>query len=324
MKKLIKNKQRYIEFAANEPNLPIFFQPWWLDVVCEKAGWEVALTGENHVSGALPYTVRKKSFFHGLGMPTANLFQGPYLIYPANQKYTSRIAFEHKTLTALLKQLPKQAFFEQILDEKITNLLAFKWLNYQQTSTYSYQLTSIDKHDEIFKNFKSTVRRDIRLAEKSIQIFENEAIDDLFETIQLSYAKHGMSMPFSRNLLHDIYETIMHQNAGKLFTAKDKTGIVHASALVIWDNQRAYCIFRGGNPQFLNSGAMSLLLWRAIQDSSNVVDIFDFGGSSVKSIEKFVQAFGGQQIHRHHIFKVNSLLFYLAQMGKDFVQFLKN
>ena len=51
----------------------------------------------------------------------------------------------------------------------------------------------------------------------------------------------------------------------------------------------------GGDPEFRNSGATSLLMWNAIQFASTVSQIFDFEGSMIESVERFFRGFGAVQ-----------------------------
>ena len=59
---------------------------------------------------------------------------------------------------------------------------------------------------------------------------------------------------------------------------------------------------------------MPLLLWEAIQFSSDVTRKFNFEGSMIKSIEKFFRAFGGRQVPYLEITKTNSILIKLNQI----------
>jgi hypothetical protein len=53
----------YRSFAADTPDLPLFMQPWYLDVVCEGGHWDAVLIqkGERTIA-ALPFFL--KHFFN--------------------------------------------------------------------------------------------------------------------------------------------------------------------------------------------------------------------------------------------------------------------
>ena len=65
--------------------------------------------------------------------------------------------------------------------------------------------------------------------------------------------------------------------------------------LIIWDDQSAYYLVGGGNPELRNSGATSLCMWEAIKFASTVSKKFDFEGSMTESIERFFRGFGAVQ-----------------------------
>ena len=51
----------------------------------------------------------------------------------------------------------------------------------------------------------------------------------------------------------------------------------------------------GSDPDIRSSGANSLCLWEAIKFSKIVTKSFDFEGSMIEPIERFMRAFGSSQ-----------------------------
>ena len=56
----------------------------------------------------------------------------------------------------------------------------------------------------------------------------------------------------------------------------------------------AYYLMGGGDPALRNSGATALVLWSAIQFAASVAPAFDFEGSMLEPVERFVRAFGAR------------------------------
>jgi hypothetical protein len=51
----MSNKQRYIQFCTEHPDIPVFSQPWWLDAVCPDQ-WDVILIEKsNRIIASFPY-----------------------------------------------------------------------------------------------------------------------------------------------------------------------------------------------------------------------------------------------------------------------------
>lgn len=82
------NKERYKLFCEKEKNIPIFSQPWWLDVVCGEENWEVCIIGEGkNILATMPYYLLKDEY--GIKITKAKLTQnnGIYIKYPTIKKY---------------------------------------------------------------------------------------------------------------------------------------------------------------------------------------------------------------------------------------------
>jgi hypothetical protein len=52
----------------------------------------------------------------------------------------------------------------------------------------------------------------------------------------------------------------------------------------------------GSDPELRSSGALSLLIWEAIQLAAKEKLTFDFEGSSIRQIEQFFRGFGGRRV----------------------------
>ena len=87
------NKTYYNDFCKKN-ELPIFFQPWWLDATAGKNNWGVAIYEKsNEVFGVLPFFYKNKTILKFLGLPIFSQHLGPWLIYPKGQKNNTKLAF---------------------------------------------------------------------------------------------------------------------------------------------------------------------------------------------------------------------------------------
>ena len=65
-----------------------------------------------------------------------------------------------------------------------------------------------------------------------------------------------------------------------------------ASLFLVWDEKQAYYV--GGGINENSRGLMSYLVWDAIKFSKEKgLNVFDFEGSDVPSIEQYFRKFGG-------------------------------
>ena len=95
-------------------NLPIFFQPWWLDVVSQKGTWGacIAKSKNGEITGILPYYLTFFAGFKVIRMPPFTPYLGVWLNFPEGQwKKTKKYSFETQVISELIKQLPKVAWY---------------------------------------------------------------------------------------------------------------------------------------------------------------------------------------------------------------------
>ena len=60
----MSNKDKYIQYCLIEKKVPIFSQPWWLDIVTEGGDWNVCLVEKGgEIVASMPYIVTRKFVF---------------------------------------------------------------------------------------------------------------------------------------------------------------------------------------------------------------------------------------------------------------------
>lgn len=285
----------YRSFAADAPDLPLFMQPWYLDVVCEGGHWDAVLIqkGERTIA-ALPFFLKQKLGWKYITMPQLCKQLGPYLL----PEYRS-LKWEMRLYKDLIAQLPAGlAAFEQNFNYSVTNWLPFYWKGFKQTTLYSYILSLSDSEALIFKNIEKNYRQKIRSAEASLNIRHDLPLTELHRLMGLSFERQGLKPPIALSFLQKLYNALAEQDCCKLFFATNpNTHEVHSAALLVWDRCSAYYLISGDDPDLRASGAAVLLKWTAIQYAKKVVNvpIFDFEGSMLRGVEQGRRDFGAQQ-----------------------------
>ena len=135
------NKERYKLFCEKEKNIPIFSQPWWLDVVCGEKNWEVCIIGEGkNILATMPYYLLKDEY--GIKITKAKLTQnnGIYIKYPSNQKISSKLDFQEKIINEVCNYIESLDIYkyEQQYHYSFTNWLPFFWREYKEITRYTY------------------------------------------------------------------------------------------------------------------------------------------------------------------------------------------
>lgn len=305
---MFENKETYREFCQHEPHMPIFLKDWWLDAVCIEGPWDAAIFQEGgQIKGVMPYYRIKGRLGHiYLTMPHLTQFLGPWLCFPAQQKYTARLSFEKNTLAALIAQLPPFDFFGQNFHFSVTNFLPFYWQGFQQSSGYTYILDDLTQPDALLAGFRSNIRGEIRKAEKQLTITVDNDIEKFYHMVCKTYERQKLTFPLSLSFLKGIDEACATHQCRRISFALDQRQQIHGALYMVWDQQSAYHLISGADPQLRTSGATSLLMWEAMGFASTVTRTFDFEGSMIQPIERFFSSFGAVQKPYLSLSKVNS------------------
>ena len=290
------NKEKYRLFCEQQKTISIFSRAWWLDAVAGET-WDVCLVenGEE-ILASMPYIKKKRYGFTLLSHPPLTQNLGPWL--KSSQTKYSKMLSQHKDwMQALIDQLPKYDHYNQNWHYSQTNWLPFYWRGFEQTTRYTYVIDDLSDLDNIWCGLNENIRREIRKAKKraGIVVSSELPIEDFVDLNELTFSRQDMSMPYSKAFVMGLIKQAEKHNCCKWFIGQDAESRNHAGVLIIWDQESAYYLLGGGNPDLRNSGATSLCMWEAIKFASTVTKRFDFEGSMIESVERFFRAFGAVQ-----------------------------
>jgi lipid II:glycine glycyltransferase (peptidoglycan interpeptide bridge formation enzyme) len=211
----------------------------------------------------------------------------------------------------LIEQLPEFAAFHQLFHPAITNWLPFFWRGFEQTTSYTYRIEDTSDVKKLWSETRENVRTDVKKAQKLVKVDDSADLESFLRLHWLTFSRQGKAPPHSEAALRAMDRACAGQNARKILVAKGDNGEAHAGAYLVSDQQCVYYLLGGGDPKLRNSGATSLVIWEAIRWASEQGKSFDFEGSTVESIERFVRAFGGRQTPVFQIRKMPSKIVWL-------------
>lgn len=292
----MSNKEKYRLFCEQEKTIPIFSQAWWLDAVAGDA-WDVCLVENGQeILASMPYVTKKRYGFTLLSDPPLTQNLGPWL-KPSQAKYSKMLSQQNDRMEALIDQLPKYDYFNHNWHYSQTNWLPFYWRGFKQTTRYTYVIEDMSNIDNVWSDLRENIRWDIRKAENKarLTVKTNLPIEDFIALNEKTFSRQGITMPYTKRFVKELAENAKARNQCQWFIGQDEAGQNHASVLIIWDDQSAYYLMGGGNPDLRTSGATSLCMWEAIKFASTVTKKFDFEGSMIEPIERFFRGFGAVQ-----------------------------
>lgn len=303
------NKEKYRLLCKNEPSIPIFSKDWWLDSVAGDA-WDVVLVEKgDQILASLPYTMRQRYGLNVISQPALTQTLGPWL-RPSTAKYARRLSQEKDLLQKLFEQLPRFAHYQQNWHCTRTNWLPLYWLGYEQTTRYTYRLEDLSSEEQIWGEMEANIRTDVRKAsnKEGVKVRTDLDIEAFLTLNEKVFARQNMALPYTRDFVRRLDKAAAQNQARKIFIAEDEQGRHHAGVYLIWDDNTAYYLMGGGDPDLRNSGATSLCMWEAIQFAATVTKSFDFEGSMIEPVERFFRGFGAVQTPYFAISKTNSKL----------------
>jgi lipid II:glycine glycyltransferase (peptidoglycan interpeptide bridge formation enzyme) len=307
---VIRDKQQYASYIESRFDVPIFNKPFWLDAVCGKNNWHVVIVIQNdEIIAAIPYYTKKKFLFEIITTPKHTQRFSPCITYPKKIKtYSHKIDFENKLLKVLLDAFPKKFFFQKSFHFDYENILPLLWASYWVRYRHTYVIDDISSTGQVFKNFSNNRRRVIKRAQKSLTIKDNLKANAFYNFHLTSLQQRDKVISYSAEHFKEIYNACEKNKCGKIFSAVDVDGNLHAALFFIWDNGAAYHLVPIVSPKFYKSQAISLLVFHAIKFLKYKTKSYDFEGSMLPNVEKAYREYGALPKKYYHISTSNCFL----------------
>lgn len=291
----------------------VFEQPWWLDIVAPGKWGEVFVKEGDEVIARMPYVLDHGS----IKMPHDTQTLGPWIKpeYRAYQPGNTQLSKQKEIISELLAQLPKHKSFNMRFDSSNEYILPYRWLGYRYVPSFSYRIKDLSNLDAIYANFNKTAKKNIRRAEKVVLISNEPNAEVLIDIMEKTFAGQGRKYPGDKGQVRTIVDKSIAHDCGRMFTAIDKDGHIHASSFLLFDANCAYALMGGADPDYRGSGAKSVVWQNEIEFATGHSKAFDFEGSNIEGIENFVRQFGGERVINYSVIK-QSLLADCWEMAK--------
>ena len=277
----------------------LFEQPWWLDIVAEGSWDEVIVEEKGKIIGRFPFFIDNGN----IKMPTLTQTCGIWLDEGDSKSGNENLSQRKKIIDKLLEQLPSCKNIRVALDTSMDYILPFLWKGFVVSPRVSYRIEDLSDLDSVYANFGKTVKKNIKSAQKKVEISTETDVDVLLEIMDKTFAAQGRKYPISKDCIRKIVSKCDERGNGIMYTARDADGNVHACSYFVYDKNVFYYLIAGSDNEYRSSGAQTLILWKAIQYAAQVSKAFDFEGSMVEGIENFFRRFGGKPITYYEIRK---------------------
>jgi len=284
-----ERRSRYDELVARSPQGSVFATSWWLDAVVP-GSWrmhEVEKGGE--LLAAWPTAVRRSRFGDVHAGAPLTPFLGPLLPPPAGARQRSR---ELEAIELLLDRIGPYAHLEARCSPAFDYWTPLHWRGFTQTTNYTWRLEELGDLDAVFRGFRENVRRNVRAGEKDRLIVEEAPLDEFLGLHgQRAVADEGGWTATPREIVERVDSAAAAHDAREILVARDEEGRARAGAYYVHDARFTYYLMAATDAEARGSGA--LVVWEGIKRAAARGTGFDFEGSMLRPVERFVRGFGG-------------------------------
>lgn len=305
------SKDAYRDFCKKQAQLPLFFQDWWLDACSDNGQWGVAVArnSANDVIAALPYLLKRKYKISVVTQPVLTPWLGVFFADGVSLKENNR----KLVLEELIAALPKYHRYNQCWHYSFENWMPLHWLGFKQTTRYTYVINGLKDIDSVWGSLKKSTRSDIKKATEryKLRIADEPSFERFWNLHTKVFSRQGLKAPYRRSLVERIDKECALRECRKIVLAVDENGVDQAAVYMVWDAQCAYYLMAGSDPQFRHTAANTYCLWESLKHASLLVDSFDFEGSMIEPVAKYMESFGGSRIGYHYISRTSSRVFSL-------------
>jgi hypothetical protein len=263
--------------------------------------------------GGIPLSYQRVAGMTMVRPPFLTPYLGPVVFGKNEGKYHRALTVERDVIVALLNWITRFASFIRIpLSPNHYDVQPFRQMGFHHVDIESTYVVRLDEMDRVWEEMDQDKRRKIKKAhEEGLSCEVSDDLDEFFPLWDHSLRSHNKRpAPVRSREVRRWYEALTTRNRTKILQIKDPKGRIHAGAILVWDQKRAYYLLSGMNRDMASHNAMALLLWECMRFCHEVNHLaeFDFDGSDIPSVEAFFRGFGGHLVPRYMLTYERSFL----------------
>jgi hypothetical protein len=287
------DKEYYLFLSQNEAKIPLFLKPEWLHAVCGKdMNWDVVLSKnrEGIVDAALIFCLKKKYGIKQITMPYFSQFSGFWF----SDNLTQNIDNQQVAIDFLLKKIPNAVRTNLRFNYDFTDKNILIHQGFEVENRLTQVIENIQNVDAIYQNLSQNVQRNIKKANQCFRVKIQDDFDLFYPIINTVFKRQNTPNPIPLSIWQAVHTFIHQKGCGKVYFSMDENNEAQAAVMVVWDAKTMYLIANGSTEKGRKAGAMTQLIWQAIQDNLGNVETFNFFGSSIPAIKAFNLRFNAE------------------------------
>jgi len=290
----MSDRTDYDAFLATSRQRTIFAESWWLDTTAGVDGWSpnVLRAGDGAVRAAWPAPTRTTS--RGALSVTAPYtpFLGPQL--PDRAAGVARVSADVELLEALAALLGAAAHVESASPPELDYWTPLSWHGFAQTTRTTWRITHSTDMNALRAGMRKGTRNALSAAERDGLVVDLGTVEELLAACAATFAQQDIDNVPARDVLERVARTALERGRGHILAVRAADGALAAAGLFVWDDRWTWNLANGRIADSGATGAPTILLWHAICAAMKRRTGFDFEGSMLQPVERFVRGFGGE------------------------------
>lgn len=282
----------------------IYHEKWWLDIVTGGQYECVEVITNGKRVGWLPYFMKNKFGLKFSVPPGMTHVLGPAI--DAGGGDADAQAYNRTAITReLIARLPPAAIYNYKCQRDVTDVIAFQQEKFATSVQFTQELAP-KPADAIWSGMRKKKRSQIRRAQ---EILKASTINDpelFWRFYEKNVSERGLPNHYKKDAVLACAEQCLLRQRGRIYAARDKDDRLTAAIWCIWDKTSAY-YFMTSRSLDAHDGAVSFLLWEAVQDAMQLGLVFDFDGISSNESVAFYAGFGGRLTPRYIVTRTSGI-----------------
>lgn len=201
-----------------------------------------------------------------------------------------RAVERHHITRQLIEQLPRFDVISYKCHGDITNTVAFQENDFQTKVQFTLEIYPRPVED-LWKGMSKKKRSQIRRAQNVLNISKVDDADEFANFYVLNLRERQIKNTYDMEKVKRAIRASSANQRGAVLGARGPSGVLNAAIFCAWDHASAYYLMCSRS-EHAHDGAISMLLWEAIQATCSRGLIFDFDGLSTKGSFDFFAGFG--------------------------------
>ena len=268
-------KERYVVWAAEQKDLPIFLQPWWMEAVCAGKEWDVLLAenDQGEIMGAMPYLIRKRMGMRFIVMPQMTQIGGIWVA----QQYTDdqcQVVEICRMLTEQLDSLHLAYYYQQYAPKSLC-VEPMQALGFKARERVTYRINDLSDLNALISRFSKNKKRQLQKA-LALHADYTMSPEDFYRFHAACMAEQRKAITYSREFFLVLERKLHCLNQCAIIAIKDADNHTHAAAFLAWDTRVMYYLISDYTPEGKVNGARELLKLEAIKAARQQEVCIDF------------------------------------------------